>query len=189
MKWDNNEITIPTADVKEGLHMLPWGYTAAAGDTEKTRHRMIGNGWHIGTAMFLLLTLLAEPTEAKKHDNPQETVWHRQGSTHTSRSPPVSETPPRIWTPDKDDETSDEHGRPMRHWKEYCEIKRSPIVEHRSGSAQALASESKTALRSMGVKDSPTLGDDGDLCVRGKLCPSSLTADPGVYSSASEGSL
>ena len=43
--------------------MLPWGYTAAAGATEKTRHRMIGNGWHIGTAMFLLFTVLAETTE------------------------------------------------------------------------------------------------------------------------------
>ena len=36
-------MTIPTADVKEGLHMLPWGYRAAPGATEKTRHQVPRN--------------------------------------------------------------------------------------------------------------------------------------------------
>ena len=165
IEWDNNEITIPTADVKEGLHMLPWGYTAAAGATEKTRHRMIGNGWHIGTAMFLLFTLLAEPTEAARRDNLQETVWHRRGSDQTSHSTPSSRTQPKVTASESTYDTSSGHGIPTRHWREYCEINETAIVERRSGS-QAPASESKTALRSMGVKDSPTLGDDGDLRVR-----------------------
>ena len=133
IEWDNNEITIPTADVKEGLHMLPWGYTAAAGATEKMRHRMIGNGWHIGTAMFLLFTLLAEPTEAARRDNLQETVWHRQGSAYTSHSLPMSSTTRlQKLTSDNNDQTPDEHEKPKKYREIYCDFKEPPIVEHRS---------------------------------------------------------
>ena len=67
--------------------------------------------------------------------------------------------------------------------------KQQPIVEHRSGSGQGFASELKTALRSIGGKASPTLGDDGDLCVGERTCSSSLTADSGVRNGALEGSL
>ena len=41
----------------------------------------------------------------------------------------------------------------------------------------------------MGGEASPTLGDDGDLCVGERICPSSLTADSGVRNGAFEGSL
>ena len=37
---------IPPPEVKEQLHHMPPGYTAKAGADAKTRHRMVGNGWH-----------------------------------------------------------------------------------------------------------------------------------------------
>ena len=37
---------IPLLEVKEQLHHIPPGYTAKAGADAKTRHRMVGNGWH-----------------------------------------------------------------------------------------------------------------------------------------------
>ncbi|CAE7866773.1 unnamed protein product, partial [Symbiodinium necroappetens] len=44
----------PAAEVKEQLHHIPTGYTAKAGADAKTRHRMVGNGWHWGVASRLL---------------------------------------------------------------------------------------------------------------------------------------
>ena len=47
----------PSADTKEWLHGFPSGYTQ--GVPEKSRHRMLGNSWHLEAAKFLLyLTLL-----------------------------------------------------------------------------------------------------------------------------------
>ena len=187
LRWDNNELTIPTADVKEGLHMLPWGHTAAAGATEKTRHRMIGSGWHIGTAMFLLFTLLAEPTEARRQDaETRETGWHRRGSSHMRRNRPT--TTGAIQQSNCAPENQ-EH-EPLRNWEGYCGIRRTPIGEHRSGSEQEFTPELQTALRLMGGEASPAHGDDGVLGRVGeRLRSNSITADSRVASGASEDSL
>ena len=51
-------------EVKEQLHHIPPGYTAKAGADAKTRHRMVGNGWHWGVASRLLglvMTTWAKP--------------------------------------------------------------------------------------------------------------------------------
>ncbi|CAE7351372.1 PUB3, partial [Symbiodinium sp. CCMP2456] len=45
---------LPTAEIKEQLHGIPTGYTAQAGADDRTRHRMIGNGWHWGVAGRIL---------------------------------------------------------------------------------------------------------------------------------------
>ena len=59
---------IPPPEVKEQLHHIPPGYTAKAGADAKTRHRMIGNGWHWGVASRLLgllvMTTWAKPVAA-----------------------------------------------------------------------------------------------------------------------------
>ena len=182
LKWDNNEITIPTADVKESLHMLPWGYTAPAGATEKTRPRMIGNGWHMGTAMFLLFALLVEPTEARNDVQTERANWHRQGSFHKKHNAPlITER-----MSDSKPSTADRLGE---KWERYCGQDKLPIIEHRSGLVTRSKREIRTALRSMGGEASPTLGHVGDLRVGERTCPSSLTADSGVRNGTFEGSL
>ena len=45
---------IPPPELKEQLHHIPGGYTAKPGADVKTRHRMVGNGWHWGVASRLL---------------------------------------------------------------------------------------------------------------------------------------
>ena len=52
-----------------------------------------------------------------------------------------------------------------------------------------MTTEIRTALRSMGGENSPTLGDDGGLCVGERIVPSSLTADSGARNGAAKGSL
>ena len=59
-----SRIHIPLSEVKEQLHHIPPGYTAKAGADAKTRHRMVGNGWHWGVASRLL-GLLVMTTWAK----------------------------------------------------------------------------------------------------------------------------
>ena len=51
-------MSVPTPEVKEQLHMLPSGYTSVPGVTERVRHRMMANGWHLGTARFLMMPVL-----------------------------------------------------------------------------------------------------------------------------------
>ena len=59
---------IPPPEVKEQLHHIPPGYTAKAGADAKTRHRMVGNGWHWGVASrllgLLIMTTWAKPVGA-----------------------------------------------------------------------------------------------------------------------------
>ena len=52
-------VTLPIS-LKEQLHGLPKNFTDAEGVTNRSRHRMIANGWHIGVIKFLLL-LLVQP--------------------------------------------------------------------------------------------------------------------------------
>lgn len=51
-------MTVPSAKVKEQLHMLPVNYTEAPGVSERARHRMLANGWHAGAARFILMLVL-----------------------------------------------------------------------------------------------------------------------------------
>ena len=46
-------------DIKEQLHHIPKGYTAVEGVDDRTRHRLIGNGWHWGVARKLLTLVVA----------------------------------------------------------------------------------------------------------------------------------
>ena len=52
-------LQIPTPDIKEQLHHIPKGYTAVEGIDDRTRHRLIGNGWHWGVARKLLTLVVA----------------------------------------------------------------------------------------------------------------------------------
>eukprot|EP00435_Cladocopium_sp_Y103_P061850 s2532_g23.t1 len=54
----DGSLSVPDATVKEQFHLLPKGYTSAPGVTERARHRMIANGWHIGTAKFMMMLVL-----------------------------------------------------------------------------------------------------------------------------------
>ncbi|CAE7897784.1 unnamed protein product, partial [Symbiodinium necroappetens] len=78
---------LPPPDVKEQLHHIPAGYTAKAGADTKTRHRMVGNGWHWGVAARLL-GILVMATWAKPVASGR--VWSRKGWDF---SPPPRPTP------------------------------------------------------------------------------------------------
>ena len=60
---DGNLVTLPIT-LKEQLHGLPKNFTDAEGVTNRSRHRMIANGWHIGVIKFLML-LLVQPSTAQ----------------------------------------------------------------------------------------------------------------------------
>ena len=68
MQSDNGSMVIPPADVKEQCHHLPKGYTQVQGVSERSRHRLLANGWHAGVARFMLymvvMTLQAQPLSA-----------------------------------------------------------------------------------------------------------------------------
>ena len=58
---DQGKLVVLTPAAKEQLHHMPKNFTArtAQGDLEpRTRHRLLGNGWHWGVARRLLLALL-----------------------------------------------------------------------------------------------------------------------------------
>ena len=47
------------AGVKEALHEIPAGYTDLGDGDERSRHRLVANGWHWGVARRLLAMLMA----------------------------------------------------------------------------------------------------------------------------------
>ena len=58
---DQGKLVVLTPGAKEQLHHMPKNFTArtAQGELEpRTRHRLLGNGWHWGVARRLLLALL-----------------------------------------------------------------------------------------------------------------------------------
>ena len=68
--WNyKDEATVQTAagrralnpDEKEQLHWLPPRYTKAA-SSDRARHRLLGNGWHAGVALFVIAHLLQTVT-------------------------------------------------------------------------------------------------------------------------------
>ena len=52
------EPTVPSADMKEQFHQLPAQFTKATGVSERSRHRMLANGWHFGTTRFMFMLVL-----------------------------------------------------------------------------------------------------------------------------------
>ena len=69
---DGNLVTLPIT-VKEQLHGLPKNFTDAEGVTNRSRHRMIANGWHIGVIKFLML-LLVQPSTAQIVASPRQST-------------------------------------------------------------------------------------------------------------------
>ncbi len=51
-------MVIPDITIKEQLHHFPINYTEHSEVTDRERHRMLGNSWHMGVSMFLLLFIL-----------------------------------------------------------------------------------------------------------------------------------
>ena len=66
------------AGVKEALHEIPAGYTDLADGDERSRHRLVANGWHWGVARRLLAMLMAltvaQPAEASVPAAPRTTT-------------------------------------------------------------------------------------------------------------------
>ena len=54
----DNTLVVPPPEVKELMHHMPYGWTAATGKDERTRHRMLGNGWHAGVAKVIIAATL-----------------------------------------------------------------------------------------------------------------------------------
>ena len=63
--WENDrgELVTPSILLKERMHHLPDNFTAPAQD-ERSRHKIVANGWHLGTAILLLALLTCFPTAA-----------------------------------------------------------------------------------------------------------------------------
>ena len=75
MLTDNNGVLhVPSACIKEQMHMLPMHYTDDADLSDRDRHRIIGNGWHFGVAKFLFVYVLlsaARDAEARLPYSPR----------------------------------------------------------------------------------------------------------------------
>ena len=54
----DGSMTTPGAEAKEQLHQLPKGYTKVSSVPERARHRMLANGWHLGSARFIMMLVL-----------------------------------------------------------------------------------------------------------------------------------
>ena len=54
----DGQMHVPPAEVKEQLHLLPTGYTRVQGVEERSRHRLLANGWHTGVARLLLFLVV-----------------------------------------------------------------------------------------------------------------------------------
>ena len=52
---DQGQMHVPSPDVKEQFHQLPKGYTSISCVPERSRHRMLANGWHLGSARFIMM--------------------------------------------------------------------------------------------------------------------------------------
>ena len=55
---EQQQLILPSIEVKEQMHYLPPGYTGATGAPAIARHTMLGNSWHLGVAKLLLWFLL-----------------------------------------------------------------------------------------------------------------------------------
>ena len=51
-----DKLQLPPPELKEEMHQLPSGYTADK--PASIRHKMLGNGWHVGCARAIIFLLL-----------------------------------------------------------------------------------------------------------------------------------
>ena len=51
-----DKLQLPPPELKEEMHQLPVGYTA--GKSDHIRHKMLGNGWHVGCARAIIFLAL-----------------------------------------------------------------------------------------------------------------------------------
>ena len=65
MHSEDGLMHVPTPEVKEQLHMLPKGYTEAPGVAERSRHRLLANGWHTGVARLILYLVVTSLQQAQ----------------------------------------------------------------------------------------------------------------------------
>ena len=120
------------AGVKEALHGVPEGYTDLGDGDERSRHRMIANGWHWGVARRLLAMLMAltvaQPAEASVPAWPRTTTvaWMAAqfGGGPLDMSPPPR-LASRLDLPEDD---------PDEHWRQalrltHCTVTRRPSLE------------------------------------------------------------
>ena len=60
----NGQLHVPPAGAKEQFHQLPKGYTKVEGVSERARHQVLANGWHLGSARFMMMLVLQMITTA-----------------------------------------------------------------------------------------------------------------------------
>ena len=58
MMRQDHHCHIPTPEIKEQLHHLPKGYTKHGALNERTRARLLTNGWHAGVALYFLTLIM-----------------------------------------------------------------------------------------------------------------------------------
>eukprot|EP00435_Cladocopium_sp_Y103_P039676 s2661_g10.t1 len=93
-------MSVPPPSVKEQLHQLPSGYTEADGVSERARHRMLANGWHIGSARFLMmlvLQMLVQTPAANPQPQPRQSALQQMLSIVSRMEPSIG---PSRWHQD-----------------------------------------------------------------------------------------
>ena len=55
----DGQLVLPPIELKERLHHFPTQRTNVASADLRTRHRMLGNSWHVGIAQFILFFILS----------------------------------------------------------------------------------------------------------------------------------
>ena len=89
----DGSMTVPPPEAKEQLHQLPRWYTAVPGVSERARHRMLANGWHIGSAKFIMMLVFT----VHAHD----CSGHSSSTTQTHSDADHAEHPATAGTTDR----------------------------------------------------------------------------------------
>ena len=98
---DQGKLVVLTPSAKEQLHHMPKNFTAvtAQGDLEpRTRHRLLGNGWHWGVARRFLLAVLVHaaaslPTTAATPTTPPTSTIQWVAALWGPAGPPMGPAP------------------------------------------------------------------------------------------------
>ena len=117
----DGKLQLPTAAIKEQLHEIPRNYTAVDGIPDKTRHRLLGNGWHWGVAGRLIQLLVTSTvmTAATAQPIAPPRTSTLQWITQLSTGLPMGPRPPRQGEPlvpfDLDEDHHWEYSAKIRH--------------------------------------------------------------------------
>ena len=68
------DLHLPPVEVKEQLHHMPPGFTHHPEIDDKSRHKILGNSWHLGVARFIMMFVL-------QWSNPSTTRASKQTGT------------------------------------------------------------------------------------------------------------